>query len=142
VVRLEALREAPYAFGSTLERETRFDAETWRRRVTDRTRFMAEVDAQPAGTVSIGPSDVDGVASITAMWVDPRFRGAGVGRELVARALEWARANGYVRVLLWVAEGNDNAERLYARCGFERTGSVDFVRPGEERVEYEMSIDL
>jgi ribosomal protein S18 acetylase RimI-like enzyme len=103
---------------------------------------MAEVSGEPAGTVSIGPSDRDGVASITAMWVAPRFRRAGVGRELVVRALAWGRENRYSRVLLWVAEGNDNAERLYERCGFARTGSVDLVRPGEDRVEYEMSVDL
>lgn len=103
---------------------------------------MAEVGGEAAGTVSVGPSDVDRVASITAMWVVPRFRRLGVGRALVTRALEWARQYGCSRVLLWVADGNDDAERLYARCGFSRTGAVDVVRPGEDRVEYEMSTDL
>ena len=141
-VRLEALREAPYAFGSTFEREARFDDETWRHRMGDRARFVATVDEEAAGTVSVGPSDVDRVASITAMWVDPRFRGGGVGSQLVLRAVDWARENGFTRVLLWVAEGNEMADRLYARHGFVRTGSVDEVRAGEDRLEYEMSLDL
>ena len=114
----------------------------WQSRVTERARFVAEVDGAPAGTVSIGPSDVEGVASITAMWVDPSFRRRGVGAALIERALEWGRDNRFGRVLLWVTDGNTAAESLYAAHDFRRTGSVDKVRPDEERVEYEMARPL
>jgi GNAT superfamily N-acetyltransferase len=110
--------------------------------VTERTRFVAEVAGVPAGTVSVGPSDAGGVASITAMWVDPGFRRHGVATALVARALEWARGARFVSVLLWVAEGNVAAEQLYVRHGFARTGSVELIRPGDDRVEYEMARPL
>ena len=53
-VRLAALQEAPYAFGSNYEHEAKFEEATWRRRVGDRTRFVAEVDGVVAGTVSGG----------------------------------------------------------------------------------------
>ena len=49
-MRLDALKEAPYAFGSTYEREVEFDDAMWRRRVVDRVRFIAEVDGVVAGT--------------------------------------------------------------------------------------------
>lgn len=72
------------------------------------------------------------------MWVDPRWRRQGVGEQLVNAVLEWARRAAYDEVRLWVAEGNQDAERLYARCGFTRTNAVQPVRPGESPLEYEM----
>jgi GNAT superfamily N-acetyltransferase len=136
-VRLEALREAPYAFGSTLAGEQdRLEAD-WRRAVASRVRFVAESGGAVVGTVSGGDADSTGVAALTAMWVDPGFRRQGIGAVLVQRVIEWARQTGYSQVVLWVVDGNDGAERLYARHGFRRTGAQEEVRPG--RLEYEMS---
>jgi GNAT superfamily N-acetyltransferase len=139
-VRLAALKEAPYAFGSTYDRELKLDDADWRRRVTDRVRFVAEVDGAAAGTVSGGDGDVTGSAAMTAMWVDPAYRRRGVGGLLVKTLLDWARAEGYGRMFLWVTEVNRAAERLYKRNGFERTGASQDVRPGE--LEFEMSTSL
>ena len=84
-----------------------------------------------AGTVSGGDGEVNGSAVMTAMFVEPRFRRAGVGDLLVKTLLDWAKTEGYGRMFLWVTEVNHNAERLYARNGFERTGATQDVRPGE-----------
>lgn len=108
--------------------------------MSDRVRFVAEVDGVVAGTVSGGDADETGSAAMTAMWVDPEFRRAGVGDLLVKTVLDWARANAYSRMFLWVTEVNHDAERLYLRKGFERTGASQDVRPG--LVEYEMSTRL
>jgi GNAT superfamily N-acetyltransferase len=139
-VRLAALQEAPYAFGSTYERELEAPEARWRQGLKDRTRFVADVDGVVAGTVSGGDGDTTGVAAMTAMWVDPRFRHQGVGDLLVKSVMEWARGARYDEMFLWVTEGNDNAERLYKRNGFVRTGADQEVRPG--RLEYEMSRKL
>ena len=48
-------------------------------------------------------------ASVTAMWVDPRFRRQGVGDLLLKTVVDWARGDGYRQVFLWVTDGNDNA---------------------------------
>jgi len=137
-VRLAALKEAPYAFGSTYEREMNAPEAVWRNGLQTRTRFVAEVDGVVAGTVSGGPSTDNNTASVTAMWVDPEFRRQGVGDVLLTTVLDWARERRYPRVLLWVTEGNDNAERLYLRHGFVRTGAHEEVRPGE--LEHELSL--
>lgn len=77
---------------------------------------------------------------MTAMWVDPRFRGCGVGDALVRHLLDWAKDKGYGEMFLWVTAVNATAERLYARNGFVRTGAAQYVRPGE--LEYEMAMRL
>lgn len=136
-VRLDALAEAPNAFGSTYEHEAGAPEDRWRQGLKDRARFIAEVDGVVAGTVSGGDADSTSSASMTAMWVDPRFRRQGVGDLLVKTVMEWARTARYDYMFLWVTGGNDNAERLYRRNGFLRTGADREVRPG--RLEYEMS---
>jgi GNAT superfamily N-acetyltransferase len=136
-VRLEALREAPYAFGSTYAREKDRTEAEWRSALLTRTRWVAESGRAAVGTVSGGDGDTTGVAALTAMWVDPGFRRQGIGDRLVDCVIEWAQRAGYSRLVLWVVDGNADAERLYARHGFKRTGAQEEVRPG--RLEYEMS---
>lgn len=136
-VRLDALKEAPYAFGSTHAGEVELDETSWRQRLKRGTTFVAEVDGTIAGTVATRASEVTGVAALIAMWVDPRYRRRGVGDALVKTVIEWTTGQGYDSVFLWVTAVNANAERLYARNGFVRTGASQDVRPGE--LEYEMS---
>lgn len=136
-MRLDALKEAPYAFGSSYEREVDRAERQWRQALIDRTRFVAELEGVVAGTVSGGDGDSNATAAMTAMWVDPRYRRSGVGDLLVKTVVEWARGAGYGEMLLWVAKGNDGAERLYLRNGFTRTGGVQEMRPGA--LEHEMS---
>lgn len=108
--------------------------------MASRARFVAEIEGAIVGTASGGDGDGTGVAALTAMWVDPRFRRSGVGQALVRRVIEWARESGYSELLLWVVDGNDGAERLYVHSGFRRTGAAQEVRPGE--LEYELSLGL
>jgi GNAT superfamily N-acetyltransferase len=138
-IRLASLQEAPYAFGSTYEAEVGASEDSWRRRLSDRTRFVAEVDGKVVGTVGAGPGEFDGAAALTALWVDPGFRGRGVGSALVDAVVDWAKGKGFNQVLLWVTEVNENAQRLYERHGFARTGRMVEVRPREPAVEYEMA---
>ena len=139
-VRLEALREAPYAFGSTYAREKDRPEADWRSAVKTRTRLVAESGATVVGTASGGDGDATGMAALTAMWVDPRFRRQGIGALLLQAVIDWAKRAGYSRLILWVVDGNVNAERLYEREGFRRTGAVQEVRPGE--LEHEMARTL
>ncbi len=133
------MKDAPYAFGSTYEAELNRTEERWRSALTDRARFVAESGGEVVGTVGAGAADVTGTAALTALWVAPPARGRGVGEALVNTVLEWANDAGYEQVMLWVVEGNSAAESLYRRTGFRRTGSVQMVRPGDPRIEYEMA---
>lgn len=136
-MRLAALQDAPLAFGSTFERERAAGETSWRERLANRAQLAAEIDAEIVGTAAGIASD-EGSAALISMWVAPPARGKGVGARLVNAVLDWASSEGYSSIFLWVTDGNAVAERLYERCGFTRTGTVQHVHPGEPRVEFEM----
>jgi putative acetyltransferase len=60
-------------------------------------------------------------------------RGHGVGRALLATAVEWARRSGVRKLELHVFPWNEPAIRLYERFGFEREGyrKAHYHRAGE-----------
>jgi GNAT superfamily N-acetyltransferase len=136
-VRLTALSEAPYAFGSTYAREAAFTEEAWRRRINERpVTFFAHADLADTGGSPVPGSSGDpggepaGVAGVyveheapdlVSMWVRPTARGLGVGEALVEAAASWAKAHDYPALFLWVTETNAPARRLYERCGFTLT---------------------
>jgi ribosomal protein S18 acetylase RimI-like enzyme len=50
----------------------------------------------------------------------PEFRGKGIGRKLMQRAIDAAFEFGITRIELTVRESNVNAIALYKSSGFER----------------------
>jgi GNAT superfamily N-acetyltransferase len=48
-------------------------------------------------------------------------RGAGIATALLDAASEWLKARGAPRVILWTAERNHTAQRLFEQAGFRRT---------------------
>ena len=59
-------------------------------------------------------------AEMKRLWVEPRFRGHGLGRKLVNGAIDWARAHGCSAVVLdTVNEAMPEAAELYRSLGFE-----------------------
>lgn len=52
------------------------------------------------------------------------YRGTGIGRKLVAAAIEEAQLAGGEDVLLRVQSGNDTARRLYESFGFQRVTAI------------------
>jgi GNAT superfamily N-acetyltransferase len=136
---LAALGDSPYAFGSTLAEEAIKPPTWWRRRLAERVQFVARLGDEVAGTAGGVAADDGRVAELVFMWVQPSARGQGVGDGLVAAVLDWAAHHGYGQVRLWVSLGNNEAERLYARHGFQTTGADQPVVAGEPaRLEFEM----
>jgi ribosomal protein S18 acetylase RimI-like enzyme len=48
-------------------------------------------------------------------------RGRGVAKQLLAAGIDWLRAQGAPRVLLWTAAQNEPAQRLFRHLGFRDT---------------------
>ena len=53
--------------------------------------------------------------------VEPSARRQGIAEALFEAAIAWLREQGAPRVMLWTAEQNASAQRLFARLGFRRT---------------------
>jgi ribosomal protein S18 acetylase RimI-like enzyme len=102
--------------------------------------FIAELDQTPAGSATYSEFAMadPGDCALYGMWVDPRFRGTGVGRALVDAVIAQARAGGKRRVVLHVVADNDSAARLYQRAGFVATGHTVPHRNDDEVVEMEL----
>ena len=59
------------------------------------------------------------------LMVDQRFQGQGIGREIVNRVAEHARARGYDKLFTSYVAGPEGPEAFYLGMGFVPTGDVD-----------------
>ena len=125
-LRLRALADAPGAFASTLEAELAFPDDVWRGRAGDGTAsatFIASEGGVDIGLATIfAEPDTPGRTHLVSMWVDPGHRRRGVARGLIELAVGWAAEHQAGEVILWVADQNAPARRLYQRIGFRPTG--------------------
>jgi GNAT superfamily N-acetyltransferase len=150
-IRLAALAEAPYAFSSTLDRESARDDAWWQDRAASGIpMFAAWLDGEPAGLAGgfAVPQDelppgVTRAWHLVSMWVSPSSRGSGLAERLLQAVAGAARADGATRLILWVTEVNERARAFYGRLGFRPTGARQLVRPDEpDHWEEERSLDL
>ena len=122
-VRLEALTEAPYAFGATLASWVDAEEARWRQRLEDEPcNVVAFADDAPVGQASGTHVDGNGAVELISMWVAPAARGTGVAEELIAAVVDSAVSQGARRVDLAVKRTNARAIALYERAGFVLTG--------------------
>ena len=140
-LRLAALAEAPYAFGSTLaqwqgsgDREER-----WRTRLSipGAHDLVALLDGLPVGMASGVPGEGAENVELISMWVNPTARGKGVGDYLIQAVERWGAERGATTLRLSVMPDNRKATALYERHGFTDTGEPGDLLPdgvGRERV--------
>jgi ribosomal protein S18 acetylase RimI-like enzyme len=134
-LRLQALADAPYAFGSRLA-DWQGDGDTeerWRGRLSGSTHdLIAAVDGRPAGMVS-GTLDGAGPVELISMWVAPFARGQKVADALVNEVAKWAAEQRPGELVLEVVESNARAIAFYRRIGFVDRGVVDASAETVER---------
>ena len=132
-VRLAALKDSPKAFGETLEGARSAD---WPARAvdgaafSDRAVFIALAGSRPIGMVFVRSSPPPEPAFLGAMWVDPEFRGNGIGRSLVQQGFDFLRVAGQRELSFWVTRGHDDVVAFYRRLGFRATGATSTLRAG------------
>ena len=140
-IRLRAVQDSPAAYGSTYEQAVgRSDAD-WRAWFDTATPFLAEdPDRAALGLAAMyREADEPAVAHLISIWVAPEARGTGIGDALVEEVVNFASVQGVAVVRLDVAEGNDQAARLYERNGFRLTG-CQIARERDGAIEFEMEL--
>lgn len=143
-IRLAMLQESPEAFGSTHAQAASYDEQLWMQRLTDNAVFLAQVGQTHAGSVmysEYGMTD-PGDCALYGMWVDPGFRGTGVGRTLVDAVIAQARSADKRRMVLHVVSDNAPAAGLYERAGFAPTGHTVPYPHDDQVFEVEMELLL
>ena len=117
-LRLQALADSPDAFASTLAQEEGLEPDAWRERLVTAATFLAHVEGEAVGMVTAAPfRGRPEAAGLFGMWVAPDWRGAGAADRLVETVIDWARTEGFRRVVLEVADENTAASPESRRGG-------------------------
>jgi ribosomal protein S18 acetylase RimI-like enzyme len=142
-IRLQALSDAPDAFGSSYEREVARTTADWQGWMSPGVAFILCEPAGARGMVAGLRDEADlEIVHLMAMWVHPKVRGSGGADELVEAVLAWAQSEGAKVVRLKVIQGNDRARRFYERMDFRSTGREEIrLRDGAIELEMERRVD-
>lgn len=93
------------------------------------TKFFMLVDEDPVGVVSVTDSLIED------LYVLPKKQNMGYGTNL----LQFAVGQCSDTPSLWILENNVNAERLYCRMGFTRTGKINAIT--DKLAEIELALE-
>jgi ribosomal protein S18 acetylase RimI-like enzyme len=146
-LRLRALSCDPLAFGSTLTREREFPDDLWK----ERTARGASSTESALFVAAAGPTGLVGMASVVffegrwhlfGMWVEPNYRGQGVGGRLLDAGTAWLRTVAPGQPLhLEVNPKQGGAVRLYEGRRFRRTGASAPLGHAEGETTVSMVLD-
>ena len=86
--------------------------------------LVAEVGGRVVGQADVQPGRYpkESHVGIVGIAIRDGYRGAGLGRAMMDRALEWMRARGFKKACLEVFATNVQAIALYRGLGFELEG--------------------
>lgn len=127
-LRLEALREEPLAFGSSLDEE-KVKTGSWERELKglgNKKWYFSEVDGDLVGMAAIKFSQKNKfkhLATLVGVYVKKDFRGRGIARLLTEKILEDAFKTPQVKkIRLLVNASQKPAVGLYEQLGFKVVG--------------------
>jgi ribosomal protein S18 acetylase RimI-like enzyme len=123
-VRLEALQNAPEAFGSTFEKESAEPEQYFVDRLARNVVFGGFFDQSLVGVAGFYKQEgtkMNHKGVLWGMYVKPEARGSGVAAALVEALLEHA-SKEVEQVQLTVVVNNLRARRFYERMGFVEYG--------------------
>lgn len=146
-IQLEALKEDPQAFGTSYTEWVDFSDEKWQERPSskDSLIFVAKDGETPVGLVGVHfKNDNDErVAHIWGMYVSSKYRGRGLGKTLLNKALEAIKKTQVKKVKLMVEYEPTPAQMLYKSLGFRIVGTTDYkLGDGKQHKLYKMEMLL
>jgi ribosomal protein S18 acetylase RimI-like enzyme len=148
-LRLRALKDHPEAYQSSYEEEAIRPPEHFIQMLREKALphdfiLAAFTDGKGVAMLGFRQNDRRKIAhkgSIWGVYVAPEYRGQGLAKALMLRAMEIAReCKGLEQIHLTVVSSNTNAHKLYLGLGFQDWG----VEPDAIRIndEYEDEIHM
>jgi RimJ/RimL family protein N-acetyltransferase len=119
---LQALTDSLGENDPQYQQESAFTAAQWRRRLRDHAQFAVLIGDRPVGLIGAQLENAETVY-LYSLWLDPKARGQGLARPLVAAAVDWARDRRARAVTLRVAADNAVARGVYESLGFTLTAA-------------------
>ena len=105
--------------------------------------WMAEVDGRNVGHVFlVKHPNQPHTAKLRLLFVEPSARGMGLGDALVNECIQFARAAGYRKVVLWTQSILTSAHHLYQRAGFRLVKEEPHHSFGHDLIGQEWELDL
>lgn len=107
--------------------------------------LTALVGDRVVGGITLDRSEHDpalGLAHLRWFVVDPVFRGQGIGRALLTRAVDFARARGDRQIYLWTVADLPAARRQYDAQGFVVAEQMRAATWGKPMTEQRLVLDL
>ena len=128
-LRLEGLQTNPEAFGSSFEEEKDISLESFASRLEGQGTFTFGAFNQGdllgvATLVQANKVKLKHKASIFAVYVSPKKRGLGIGKQLMVEVINQAkRLVDVEQINLTVVSSNESAKGLYTTLGFHVFGT-------------------
>lgn len=111
--------------------------------------WLAEVAPgnAPVGYTVVAPPDLPSAdpardVELKRIYLLGRFQGGGLGRAMLAQAVEHARSAGMARLLLGVYAGNAAAIGFYRRQGFEQVAERRFTVGDRDYEDHVLALEL
>ena len=102
-----------------------FDLQEMKRQIAEGTIYETlSVDDDLGGFTSYGPSAVDGEYKLDKLYVHERYRGQGLGKQMLGHVIDNVRRAGAHTLMLVVNKKNVGAIAMYERNGFKVRASV------------------
>jgi len=103
--------------------------------------WIAESGGRRLGTISCMRED-DDTARLRLFILVPEARGQGLGQRLHDACVDFARAQGYRRMVLWTHESHGAACALYAKSGWRMVRATPARAYGQAVVDQDWEITL